>query len=354
MTYLAKPKLHHPALPKNALGFTRRDYEGASRRCAPAAATTRSRRRSSRRSSSSTIAAAPRRQAVRHRLLVEDADLLPRPVARLQQRARPHAVGADRRDARQPRPHLPRRLRRRRFGVDRPRPVRARACAAASTWSTSSRTTASTASPRASSRPPPTRASKAKRGAVNSDEPIDLVHARAAARRDVRRARLLRRQGAARAADQGGGRAPGRGVHRRRQPVRRVQQPPGLDQELRLRARAQRGGEPARLHARRATPITADVRAGRASQDVMLHDGGIDPPAQAACRVRPDRPGRRDGLPARARMRPAKSSPACCTSIRTRSTCTTCRTRSPAAQRAGRRRARAGQRGARGAQRALR
>ena len=28
MTYLAKPKLHHPELPKNALGFTRRDYEG--------------------------------------------------------------------------------------------------------------------------------------------------------------------------------------------------------------------------------------------------------------------------------------------------------------------------------------
>src|SRR5690349_17401549 len=29
MTYLAKPKLHHPALPKNAVGYTRRDYEGA-------------------------------------------------------------------------------------------------------------------------------------------------------------------------------------------------------------------------------------------------------------------------------------------------------------------------------------
>src|SRR6476661_7651359 len=29
MTYLAKPKLHHPSLPKNALGYTRRDYEGA-------------------------------------------------------------------------------------------------------------------------------------------------------------------------------------------------------------------------------------------------------------------------------------------------------------------------------------
>src|SRR6187397_572643 len=29
MTYLAKPKLHHPHLAENALGYTRRDYEGA-------------------------------------------------------------------------------------------------------------------------------------------------------------------------------------------------------------------------------------------------------------------------------------------------------------------------------------
>ena len=28
MTYIAKPKLHHPNLPKNALGYTRRHYEG--------------------------------------------------------------------------------------------------------------------------------------------------------------------------------------------------------------------------------------------------------------------------------------------------------------------------------------
>ncbi len=28
MTYLAKPRLHHPTLPRNAIGFTRRDYEG--------------------------------------------------------------------------------------------------------------------------------------------------------------------------------------------------------------------------------------------------------------------------------------------------------------------------------------
>ena len=29
MTYLAKPPMHHPAAPTNALGYTRRDYEGA-------------------------------------------------------------------------------------------------------------------------------------------------------------------------------------------------------------------------------------------------------------------------------------------------------------------------------------
>ncbi len=29
MTYIAKPRVHHPALPQNSLGLTRRDYEGA-------------------------------------------------------------------------------------------------------------------------------------------------------------------------------------------------------------------------------------------------------------------------------------------------------------------------------------
>jgi hypothetical protein len=28
MSYIAKPSAHHPALPKNSLGLTRRDYEG--------------------------------------------------------------------------------------------------------------------------------------------------------------------------------------------------------------------------------------------------------------------------------------------------------------------------------------
>src|SRR6266487_92421 len=29
MTYIVKPRLHHPELPKNALGYTHRDYEGS-------------------------------------------------------------------------------------------------------------------------------------------------------------------------------------------------------------------------------------------------------------------------------------------------------------------------------------
>ena len=29
MSYLAKPKFHHPSLETNELGFTHRDYEGA-------------------------------------------------------------------------------------------------------------------------------------------------------------------------------------------------------------------------------------------------------------------------------------------------------------------------------------
>ena len=145
MTYIAKPKLHHPTLRQRTRSASpAATTKARSPRCAPAAATTRSRRRSSRPAASSTSSrtASPssRASAARRR-----RRLFPRRLARLQHRARAHAVGADRRQPGQPRPDLPRRLRRRRLGLDRPRPVRARRCAAASTWSTSSRTTASTA-----------------------------------------------------------------------------------------------------------------------------------------------------------------------------------------------------------------
>ena len=124
MTYIAKPKFHHPDLPKNELGYTHRDYEGkVSTLCAGCGhdSITGADHRGLLRA---LDRAAPRRQDLRHRLLVEDAGLFPRQFARLQFGARPHAVGADRRQPRQPRPDLSRRLRRRRFGLDRLRPVR--------------------------------------------------------------------------------------------------------------------------------------------------------------------------------------------------------------------------------------
>ena len=110
MTYLAKPKLHHPTLPTqqarlHAARLRRQDLDAVRRlrprldlgRDHPGLLGARHR-------------AAPRRQAVGHRLHVEDARLLPRRLARLQHRARPHALGADRRQPRQPRPALPRRV----------------------------------------------------------------------------------------------------------------------------------------------------------------------------------------------------------------------------------------------------
>ena len=122
---LAKPKLHHPTLPKNKLGYTRRDYEGASRRCAPAAATIRFPRRSSRPAGSSTSSrtASP---SCRHRLLVKTPDYFlgaSHGFNTVHGRMPSVLTG---RQPRQPRPALPRRLRRRRFGLDRHRPVRAR------------------------------------------------------------------------------------------------------------------------------------------------------------------------------------------------------------------------------------
>ena len=126
MSFINKPKVRHPDLPKNELGLTRRDYEGAmSTLCAGCG-------------HDSVTAAiiqafwelepAPRaaREALRHRLLVEDDGVLRQRRARLQRRARPHAVDRDRRERRQPGPALHRRVRRRRLAVDRLRPVRAR------------------------------------------------------------------------------------------------------------------------------------------------------------------------------------------------------------------------------------
>src|SRR5918997_488918 len=104
MTYLTKPKLHHPKLPVNQLGYTRRDYEGAvSTLCAGCGHDS---------ISAAIIQAcfelnlAPHRQAVGHRLLIEDPDLLPWQLARLQQRPRSDALRPDWGQPGQPRPDL--------------------------------------------------------------------------------------------------------------------------------------------------------------------------------------------------------------------------------------------------------
>ena len=92
--------------------------------------------------------------------------------------------------------------------------------------------------------------SKSKRGVVNTDSAIDLVGIALSVGASFVARSLLRRQETAHAADQGRHRASRRSLHRRDLALRRLQQSRRLDQELRLCARAQRDGEPARFHHR--------------------------------------------------------------------------------------------------------
>ena len=121
VSYIKKPVARHPSLQPNKLGLTVRDYEGcdvdALRRLRPRLDHRRDRARVLR----ARHAAAHGGEALGHRLLVEDADVLRLRRARLQLGARAHAGDRDRRRRGQPRPHVHRRERRRRLAVDRPR-----------------------------------------------------------------------------------------------------------------------------------------------------------------------------------------------------------------------------------------
>ena len=123
MPSIAKPQSPHPHLRPNKLGLTLRDYEGSmSTLCAGCG-------------HDSITAAIVRAfweldtpphmlaKLQRHRLLVEDADLLRQRRARLQLGARAHAGDRDRRQRRQPRADLHRHLGRRRLALDRARPA---------------------------------------------------------------------------------------------------------------------------------------------------------------------------------------------------------------------------------------
>ena len=107
------------------------------------------------------------------------------------------------------------------------------------------------------------RGSKSKKGALNADAPIDLVGmalqlgatyvARGFSGDKAQLVPLIK-----------GAIAPRRrGLHRRHQPLRGLQQPRRQHEELRLRARAQRGGQPHRLHRpapRRSRPSRRPAR----------------------------------------------------------------------------------------------
>ena len=95
MTYITKPTLHHPKLPANSLGFTRCDYEGAVSTLCAGCGHDFDQRRHHPGLLRAGIAAAPYRQVVRHWLFFEDALLIPWQFPWLQQRPRPHALGAD-------------------------------------------------------------------------------------------------------------------------------------------------------------------------------------------------------------------------------------------------------------------
>ena len=133
MTYIAKPKLHHPRCRRTTLGFTRRDYEGAvSTLCAGCGHDS---------ISAAIIQACFELDLPPHRVAklsgIGCSSKTPTyflgAVARLQHRARPHAVGADRRQPRQPRPDLSRRVRRRRLAPRSASASSPTSCGAAST-----------------------------------------------------------------------------------------------------------------------------------------------------------------------------------------------------------------------------
>ena len=157
------------------------------------------------------------------------------------------------------------------------------------------------------------RARKSKRGAVNTDAPIDLVGMAlllappsSAAASPATRTQLVPLIKAAH-------RAPRRRLHRRHQPVRRLQQPRRLDQELRLCARAQRGREPPRRHAgarARSPPTTRP-----ATVEEVDAARRLDPaPAQARARTTTRATASPPWPICRSATPPARSSPACSTS----------------------------------------
>ena len=206
--------------------------------------------------------AAPGREVLGHRLLLEDARLLPEPRVGLQRRPRPDAVRRDGRAPRESRARRHRRLGRRRHRLDRHRAVRP---------------------PRAAEHAARLRRREQRRlrpheGAVLRDgrrrlhaeggrrerpRPDRPLRPRHRARLRLRRPLLLGRHEAAPGDPPGRDRAPGDRGHRRHLPLRHVQRPRGLDEELQVRRRTTRSRSTRSASSRTSTTRSPRSRRAR-------------------------------------------------------------------------------------------
>ena len=238
MTSIVKPKIVHQGLKRNALGLTVRDYEGGM----------------------STLCAGCGHDSITAAIVQAffELDIPPHSVAKMSGigcssktpayflsashgfnsvhgRMPSIATGAS---AANRELLSARRVRRRRFAVDRARPVHARVrrnldmiyiIENNGVYGLTKGQFSASADV----------GSKAKRGEVNKQPPIDPVQLALVLGGIVRRAELFGRQGSARAAHQGRRSSSGLCVDRRDLAVRDVQRPRRLDEELRIRARVQ-------------------------------------------------------------------------------------------------------------------
>ena len=291
MTYLAKPKLHHPTLPSNKLGFTRRDYEGKI----------------------STLCAGCGHDSISAALVQAcwELDIEPHRVAKLSgigcsSKTPDYFLGASHGfntvHGRMPSVLTGANLANRELlylgvsgdgdsaSIGLGQFAHAMRRGVNMTYIVENNGVYGLTKGQFSATADP--GSKSKKGVVNSDTAIDLVAmALQLGASYVARSFSGDKEQLVPLA-QGRAQPPRRGADRRDQPVRRVQQPCGQHQELRLRPRPQRGGQPARLHAA-SRRDHGDVRARRGDRgDAARRQRAA--PAEARRRLRPGRPARRD------------------------------------------------------------
>ena len=138
---------------------------------------------------------------------------------------------------------------------------------------------------------------KSKRGEANQYSPIDPVLLALTLGATLRGAQLLRRQGAARPDPEGGALAQGLRAHRRHLPLRDLQRPRGLDQELPQHAQEHAADHLGRLRAAAAAEITTEYAPGSPSAS------SCTTAARCGCASWP-----RTTTPATARRPPTRSS----------------------------------------------